>query len=208
MSRSVAGIFEATKPLGEIKDDEKQRSQYDLARREDPRCRSFCNADYGKRKPRIGKRRRKHPDFRQQHFFRLRRRRIRLCGPDDRRPGRLSEHFRAGLHVQGSERLCHYTEHGREAFVGTWRGKNGRFTTNYTIDAAYGTGFCQSLDYSLELSGSCTHHIDGKTGAFAGREGCYHVRRRYQRDGRSGHRGIHARQRREQLPLLRPHPCE
>jgi len=39
--------------------------------------------------------------------------------------------------------------------------------------AAYGAGFCQSLDYSLELSGSCVHHIDGKTGAFADREGVF-----------------------------------
>ncbi len=31
----------------------------------------------------------------------------------------------------------HYTERGREAFVGTWRGKNGRFVTDYTVDAAY-----------------------------------------------------------------------
>ena len=69
--------------------------------------------------------------------------------------------------------FAHYTERGREAFVGTWRGKNGRFTTHYTVDAAYGAGFCQSLDYSLELSGSCIHHIDGKTGAFADREGVF-----------------------------------
>ena len=49
--------------------------------------------------------------------------------------------------------FAHYTERGREAFVGTLRGKKGRFTTNYTVDAAYATGFCQSLDFSLELSG-------------------------------------------------------
>ena len=69
--------------------------------------------------------------------------------------------------------FAHYTERGREAFVGTWRGKNGRFATHYTVDAAYGAGFCQSLDFSLELSGSCIHHIDGKTGAFADREGVF-----------------------------------
>jgi hypothetical protein len=67
----------------------------------------------------------------------------------------------------------HYTERGREAFVGTWRGKKGKFTTKYTVDAAYGKGFCQSLDYSLELSGSCIHHIDGRSGAFAGAEGVF-----------------------------------
>jgi hypothetical protein len=69
--------------------------------------------------------------------------------------------------------FAHYTERGREAFVGTWRGRNGRFTTNYTVDAAYGAGFCQSLDFSLELSGSCTHHINGRSGAFADREGVF-----------------------------------
>lgn len=67
----------------------------------------------------------------------------------------------------------HYTERGREAFVGTWRGKNGRFATKYTVDAAYGKGFCQSLDFTLELSGSCIHHIDGRSGVFADGEGVF-----------------------------------
>jgi hypothetical protein len=67
----------------------------------------------------------------------------------------------------------HYTERGREAFVGTWRGKKGRFTTKYAVDAAYEKGFCQSLDFSLELSGSCLHHIDGRSGVFADAEGVF-----------------------------------
>lgn len=67
----------------------------------------------------------------------------------------------------------HYTERGRETFVGTWRGKQGRFATRYTVDAAYGKGFCQSLDYTLELSGSCTHQIDGRSGVFADAEGVF-----------------------------------
>jgi len=69
--------------------------------------------------------------------------------------------------------FAHYTERGREAFVGSLRGKHGRFTTNYTVDAAYASGFCDSLDFSLELSGSCIHHIHGKTGVFADREGVF-----------------------------------
>jgi hypothetical protein len=69
--------------------------------------------------------------------------------------------------------FAHYTERGREAFVGTWRGRNGRFATNYTVDAAYAQGFCQSFDYSLELSGSCTHHIHGRSGVFADTEGVF-----------------------------------
>jgi hypothetical protein len=67
----------------------------------------------------------------------------------------------------------HYVERGREAFVGTWRGKEGRFSTKYTVDAAYGKGFCQSLDFTLELSGSCIHKIDGRSGAFDDAEGVF-----------------------------------
>lgn len=67
----------------------------------------------------------------------------------------------------------HYVERGREAFDGTWRGKKGKFSTKYTVDAAYEKGFCQSLDYTLELSGSCIHNIDGHSGAFAGAEGAF-----------------------------------
>ena len=69
--------------------------------------------------------------------------------------------------------FAHYTERGREAFVGTWRGKTGRFTTSYAVEAAYGQGFCQSFDFSLELSGSCKHHIQGRSGVFANSEGIY-----------------------------------
>ena len=67
----------------------------------------------------------------------------------------------------------HYTERGREAFVGTLRGEQGRFTTNYTVDAAYAKGFCQSLDFSLELSGSCIHEIHGRSGVFTNGEGVF-----------------------------------
>ena len=67
----------------------------------------------------------------------------------------------------------HYTERGREAFVGTLRGKQGRFTTNYTVDAAYAKGFCQSLDFSLELSGTCIHNIHGRSGVFTDAEGVF-----------------------------------
>ncbi len=69
--------------------------------------------------------------------------------------------------------FAHYTERGRETFVGTLRGKRGRFTTNYTVDAAYAAGFCQSFDFSLELSGSCIHKIHGKSGAFTDAEGVF-----------------------------------
>ena len=62
--------------------------------------------------------------------------------------------------------FAHYKETGREAFTGTWRGGKGRFTTKYTINAAYAQGFCTSFDFSLELSGSCRHHITGRSGVF------------------------------------------
>jgi hypothetical protein len=67
----------------------------------------------------------------------------------------------------------HYTERGRETFIGTWRGKKGRFATDYKVDAAYAQGFCQSLDYTLELSGSCIHNIHGRSGVFADAEGVF-----------------------------------
>ncbi|WP_345293955.1 hypothetical protein [Luteimonas vadosa] len=67
----------------------------------------------------------------------------------------------------------HYREYGRETFVGTWRGKAGSFTTDYTVDAAYAKGFCTSLDYTLQLSGSCIHRIGGGTGAFANAKGVF-----------------------------------
>jgi len=82
------------------------------------------------------------------------------------------------IFVQGStckelNGFDHYTERGREIFVGTWRGKQGRFITKYTVDAAYGQGFCQSLDFTLELSGSCIHNIDGRSGVFGDAEGVF-----------------------------------
>ena len=64
--------------------------------------------------------------------------------------------------------------HGaRYELIGTWRGRNGRFTTHYKVDAAYASGFCDSFDFSLELSGSCIHKITGQSGVFAGTEGVY-----------------------------------
>ena len=69
--------------------------------------------------------------------------------------------------------FAHYTERGREAFVGTWRGKKGRFATDYTVDAAYAKGFCESLDFTVELSGSCIHNIHGRSGVFADAEGVF-----------------------------------
>ena len=82
------------------------------------------------------------------------------------------------IFVQGStcneqNGFDHYTERGRESFVGMWRGKQGRFTTKYIVDAAYAKGFCESLDFTLELSGSCIHKIEGRSGVFVDAEGVF-----------------------------------
>jgi len=64
-----------------------------------------------------------------------------------------------------------YLEHGREVFVGTLRGKRGRFATDYTLDAVMAKGFCQSFDFSLEVAGGCDHKVTGRSGVFEGAVG-------------------------------------
>ncbi len=64
-----------------------------------------------------------------------------------------------------------YLERGREVFVGTFRGKQGRFATDYTLEAAMAKGFCQSFDFTLEVAGGCSHKIHGRSGVFAGAKG-------------------------------------
>jgi len=64
-----------------------------------------------------------------------------------------------------------YFERGREVFVGKLRGKQGRFRTTYTLDAAYANGFCQSFDPSLEVGGGCIHKVEGRSGVFKNAEG-------------------------------------
>jgi hypothetical protein len=64
-----------------------------------------------------------------------------------------------------------YSERGREVFAGKLHGKQGRFRTTYTFDAAMAKGFCQSFDLSLEVAGGCSHKVEGRTGVFKGAEG-------------------------------------
>ncbi len=64
-----------------------------------------------------------------------------------------------------------YFERGQEVFVGTLHGKQGRFRTTYTLDAAYAKGFCQSFDFSLQLAGGCSHKVHGRSGIFKKAEG-------------------------------------
>ncbi len=70
--------------------------------------------------------------------------------------------------------LEHYDlvfEEGREVFIGTLRGKEGRFRTTYRFEGAYAKGYCQSFNGSLEVSGSCKHKINGGSRVFEGAEG-------------------------------------
>ncbi|MGH8134985.1 MAG: hypothetical protein ACRER4_01460 [Steroidobacteraceae bacterium] len=64
-----------------------------------------------------------------------------------------------------------YSERGQEVFVGTLRGKQGRFRTSYTVEGAYAKGFCQSFDFSLQLAGGCSHKVYGRSGVFKEAEG-------------------------------------
>lgn len=64
-----------------------------------------------------------------------------------------------------------YLERGREVFVGSLRGKQGRFATDYTLEAAMAKGFCDSFDFTLEVAGGCSHKIHGRSGVFEGARG-------------------------------------
>ena len=64
-----------------------------------------------------------------------------------------------------------YIERGREVFVGSLRGKKGRFATDYTVEAAMAKGFCESFDFTLEVAGGCNHKIHGRSGVFEGAKG-------------------------------------
>jgi len=79
--------------------------------------------------------------------------------------------FVQGFSCKPANGFVQYIERGREVFVGTFRGKPGSFNTTYIVNAAYAEGFCESFDFSTELSGSCTHKVSGKSGVFRGAEG-------------------------------------
>lgn len=79
--------------------------------------------------------------------------------------------FVEGFKCKGLEDFDAYFERGREVFVGKLRGKQGRFRTQYTFDAAFAKGFCQSFDLSLEVGGGCTHEVRGTSGVFKRAQG-------------------------------------
>jgi len=64
-----------------------------------------------------------------------------------------------------------YSEAGREVFIGSLRGKQGRFATDYTFDAAYAKGFCKTFNAGLEVGGGCIHTITRGSGVFRNAEG-------------------------------------
>jgi hypothetical protein len=64
-----------------------------------------------------------------------------------------------------------YSERGREVFIGTMNGKQGKFRTTYTLEGAYAKGFCQSFDFSQQLAGGCSHRVYGRSGVFKEAEG-------------------------------------
>lgn len=79
--------------------------------------------------------------------------------------------FAEGFNCKELDDYDLYFENGREVFIGTFRGKQGRFTTDYTLEAAMAKGFCQSFDFSLEVAGGCSHQIHGRSGVFRGAKG-------------------------------------
>jgi len=64
-----------------------------------------------------------------------------------------------------------YFEEGREVFVGKLRGKQGRFRTTYTLEAAFAKPYCQSFDPTLQVAGGCKHKVIGGSGVFANAKG-------------------------------------
>jgi hypothetical protein len=64
-----------------------------------------------------------------------------------------------------------YSERGQEVFVGTFRGRQGRFRTTYTVEGAYAKGFCESFDFSVQVAGGCSHKVHGRNGVFRNAEG-------------------------------------
>lgn len=79
--------------------------------------------------------------------------------------------FVEGFKCKELEDFDLYLENGREVFVGTLRGKQGRFATSYTLEAAMAKGFCQSFDFTLEVAGGCSHKVYGRSGVFEGARG-------------------------------------
>ncbi len=67
--------------------------------------------------------------------------------------------------------FARYREWGTESFVGELRGKKGRFTTEYRIEATYAQGSCEEFNdggfpFEKQLTGGCDHWITGVSGAF------------------------------------------
>lgn len=62
-----------------------------------------------------------------------------------------------------------YNEWGEEFF--TDDDGVSTFRTTYTLEATLAQGFCESFDFSLQLTGGCEHTIFSGTGKFRGANG-------------------------------------
>jgi hypothetical protein len=51
--------------------------------------------------------------------------------------------------------------------------RHSRYSLAQRKGSPGGCRFCDSLDFTLELSGSCIHHIDGRSGVFSDAEGVF-----------------------------------
>ena len=99
-----------------------------------------------------------------------------------------------------------WLEKGREVFVGEFHGKQGRFRTTYTFEAAYAKGVCESFDFTLEVGGGCRHKVIGGSGVFADAEGLIkYIDVIAGVTGDPDDRGIRSRHWGKQFPLLRPY---
>lgn len=61
-----------------------------------------------------------------------------------------------------------YREWGREEFNGTRNGAPGRFTTKYTYEGAFSSGFCSDFNLARQIAGGCDHYVTGRGGSFHG----------------------------------------
>ena len=71
-----------------------------------------------------------------------------------------------------------YNESGRETFVGSFQGEEGKFRTRYTLQATFAQGACADIEdgdydtfFSKQLTGGCDHKVRGKTGVFKAMKG-------------------------------------
>ena len=128
----------------------KQCLRSDLAQSAVPGCGRRRNGDYGKWKRGIGDRRAEPSPYPATARFPT----VARVGSDFAllMTGSLKgclEHLRPGFHLQGAERLRPLHGTRSRGFCRHVARQARQFATDYTVDAAYAKGFCQSFDFSL-----------------------------------------------------------